>query len=426
MSSCSAVQLAVAHHQEQANVGNLLGRRYAKLLHAEKYTDCVFHVTDEEIKCHKLILCASSPVFEAMFYGPLQDHGQDNQIEIDDISAEIFKVLIEYIYTGSVDWNGLELLACIELYYAAEKYLMDQLIADSLVAITRKLRFSNILPALELSVCMGLDGLLEVCMTFFMRCCVNNSQYMSYLKEHYVHVAKECVKSIIAACKEPYKLLIWYVYEWTQRECEQLGLAAADMDDLGGATKCWPENSSNPTVTAATPSPIILVERCYYKACRPFTVEAESPVWRLRLKCSRFISLMGLVLNSRLTPNPPGNLSHVQIQLPLEYRENLRLDLCELPAEGEEGPVTRPVWSHTIKNQITKYNCDLNLNWSREEACILTPDLLYEIQLRWDGAAYGAEYPCSLQSCQSNDQTIRFIDGSDGSLVKGLRYANLV
>ncbi|XP_017123716.1 uncharacterized protein LOC108143699 [Drosophila elegans] len=417
------MSISAVDRKEATSMSGVLSRRYGQLLHGGKHTDCVFHVCAEQVKCHKLILSTASPVFEAMFFGPLQNNDPEPEIEIDDISEAIFKVLVNYIYTGVVDYNGLELVACIELYYAAEKYLLEELITDTLMAITRKLRFDNILPALELSVCMGLDGLLEVCMTFFMRCCVNNGQYKSHLKEHYVHVSKECVKAIIAACKEPHKLLIWYVYEWTRQECEQLGLGPSDADlvvhGLGGGSSDWHVASGANELESPAPAPVVSVERCYYKACRPFTVDAESPVFRLRLKCSRFISLMGLVLNSRLTPN---RLGHVQ---QLEYRESLRLDLCEVPAENE-GPATARVWSHVIQGQSTKYNCDLHLSWRREEACVLNPELTYELQIRWDTSAYGAEYPCSLQSCQADG--ILFTDGDSfsGSLVKGLRYANLV
>lgn len=419
----SQMSISAVDRKEPGSVSSGLGRRYGQLLRGAKYTDCVFHVCEEQVKCHKLILSSASPVFEAMFFGPMQNNEPEPEIEIHDISSAIFKVLVEYIYTGVVDYNGLELVACIELYYAAEKYLLEELIADTLMVITRKLRFANILPALELSVCMGLDGLLEVCMTFFMRCCVNNGQYMSHLKEHYVHVSKECVKAIIAACKEPHKLLIWYVYEWTRQECEQLGLGPSDADlvvhDLGGKTSDWPAASGASDLESPALTPVVLVERCYYKACRPFTVDAETPLFRLRLKCSRFISLMGLVLNSRLTPNLLG---HVQ---QLEYRESLRLDLCEVPAESE-GPATSPVWSHVVQSQNTKYNCNLHLGWRREEACVLNPELTYELQIRWDSSAYGAEYPCSLQSCQADGIRFTDEDSFSGSLVKGLRYANLV
>ncbi|ALC41770.1 CG11275 [Drosophila busckii] len=397
------MELAVAHRKEQSNVTTLLSRRYAELLHAEKHTDCVFHVCEEQMKCHKLILSAASPVFEAMFFGPLQE--LEPEIEIHDISAPIFKVLVEYIYTGSVDYECLQLEACIELYYAAEKYLLDQLISDALLAISSKLRFSNVLPALELSVCMGLDSLLEVCMSFFMRCCVNNDQYMSYLKDHYVHVSKDTVKSIIAACKEPHKLLLWYVYQWTQQECDDVGL---------GDASTWQVATAAAVVPVIAPTPPILVERCYYKACRPFTVDADCFTWRMGLKCSRFISVLGLVLNSRLTPNFTCSFGRV----PQDYRESLRI---ELYLDGDA-----PVWAHVFQNQATKYNCDLNIGWSRDQAFTMTPELQYILQLRWESSAYGAEYPCSLQSCLVDG--IRFTDGDSfsGSLVKGLRYTNLV
>ncbi|XP_030387317.1 BTB/POZ domain-containing protein 9 [Scaptodrosophila lebanonensis] len=421
----------VAQHKKQAEVGTLLSRRYGQLLRSEKHTDCIFHICEQRLKCHKLILSAASPVFEAMFYGPLQEN--EPQIEIHDISAEIFKVLIEYIYTGSVDYECLQLEACIELYYAAEKYLLDQLISGSLLAVTHKLRFCNILPALELGVCMNLDSLLDVCMTFFMRCCVSNAQYMSYLKEHYVHVSKECVKAIITACKEPHKLLLWYVYEWTQQECMELGLTPSDADlvvhelELGApawqaaTTKALSSTADNSSSTAT------LVERCYYKACRPFTVDSQTNIWRLRLKSSRFISMLGLVLHSRLTPNLNCTISHGPRQQLLEYRESLRIDVYELPSGGNAVNVDNVVWTHVVQSQTTKYNCDLHLSWTREQDCVLAPDVIYELRLRWDSNAFGAEYPCSLQS--SKIDGIQFIDDGDsfsGSLVKGLRYVNLV
>ncbi|EDV98357.1 uncharacterized protein LOC6568783 [Drosophila grimshawi] len=404
-------ELSVVHRKEPSNGGSLLGRRYAELLHGEKHTDCVFHVCEELLKGHKLILSAASPVFEAMFYGPLQQLEPEPEIEIPDISAPIFKVLLESIYTGCVDYECMQLEACIELYYAAEKYLLDQLITDSLAAIRRKLRFSNVLPALELSVCMGLDRLQEVCMSFFMRCCVNNVQYMSYLKEHYVHVSKECVKSIIAASKEPHKLLLWYVCEWTQQECDDVGA-------LGDAASTWQVEPCQDDMPRDHPAPANLVERCYYKACRPFTVDAESRTWRVGLRCSRFISVLGLVLNSRLAPPQLHTAHHSQ-----EYRESLRLELYADDGSREPG---EPVWTHCIQGQTTKYNCDLHLSWSRDSACVLTPEVPYLLQLRWESSSFGAEYPCSLQSCLVDG--IRFIDGDNfsGSLVKGLRYVNLV
>jgi len=103
----SQMSISAVDRKEQASVGSVLGRRYGQLLHGAKYTDCVFHVCEEQVKCHKLILSSASPVFEAMFFGPMQNNEPEPEIEIHDISSAIFKVLVEYIYTGVVDYNGL-------------------------------------------------------------------------------------------------------------------------------------------------------------------------------------------------------------------------------------------------------------------------------------------------------------------------------
>ncbi|KAI8128383.1 BTB/POZ and MATH domain-containing protein 3 [Lucilia cuprina] len=69
-----------------------LSRRYEQLLTTEKYCDCVFVVGEAaKVKCHKLILATASPVFEAMFYGPISE--AESFVEILDMSEEIFQLI---------------------------------------------------------------------------------------------------------------------------------------------------------------------------------------------------------------------------------------------------------------------------------------------------------------------------------------------
>ncbi|XP_054090067.1 BTB/POZ domain-containing protein 6-A isoform X5 [Zeugodacus cucurbitae] len=449
-----SVQLA---HQlmDNAAMAAQFSRRFEQLLRSEKFYDCVFHIAGAQLKCHKLILSTASPVFEAMFYGPLRE--QQQEIEILDISAETFQLLLNYIYAGVIDFEALTLEEAIELYYCAEKYLVTDLTTSCLLAIARKLRYNNILPALELCVCMDLRDLLNVCMSFFSRCCINNPQYMTTHKNHYVHVSKDCIKAIIAANKseKTSKQLLWFVYEWCQRECHELGLQQEDcaliINDLQlpvSGVECEDHALKS---SQQHKQQCHAIERSYYKACRPFIVDQDTHEWVVYVKCNRFIALRGLVICSRLTPNI-SPLAHYAFNIPSEYCENLQIEIIA-PAvnaneqrleqsgsgggsdgegEGDESDqepnaannMETVLWQHFVTKQLTRYNCDMNIEWG--DGLLLTPDIEYKIRLLWRTDAYGSEYPCSLQSDFVDGIRFRDVPTQTGSIVKGLRFTNLV
>lgn len=61
----------------------------------QKHTDCEFLFSNgESLKAHKLFLCFSSPVFEAMFYGTV---GQTNPVEIKHTKKSVFELLLKYV-----------------------------------------------------------------------------------------------------------------------------------------------------------------------------------------------------------------------------------------------------------------------------------------------------------------------------------------
>lgn len=398
------------HLQQQ----HALSRRYEQLLTTEKYYDCVFVVGEAgKVKCHKLILASASPVFEAMFYGPISEVA--SFVEILDMSLEMFQLLILYIYKGSIDFHNLTLEETIELYYGAEKYLLNDLKAECLENIQLKLRFSNILASLELSICLDLNSLLNICLNFFIRCCLTESQFATYLKSHYYHISKDCIKTIINLCKErlPAQNLLWFIYEWCQQECTELGLKSTEcltiIEDLDFKEPVPSLDCSESLKPQYSQS----IERCYYKACRPFTIDYESFEWLTYIKPNRFISLQGIILQSRLTP-------HVtRINVPSDYIENLSI---EITAPNNDASLR---WSYDLNKQLTKYNCDLNIKWPK--GIVLSPDIEYKIKIIWQPTqCQGAEYPCSLFSSTVDGIQFKERDVHSGSLVKGLHYVNLV
>ena len=54
----------------------------------------------QQIPVHKALLAARSPVFAAMFRHEDTKEAQESQVVITDVRAEVFKDLLQHLYTG--------------------------------------------------------------------------------------------------------------------------------------------------------------------------------------------------------------------------------------------------------------------------------------------------------------------------------------
>eukprot|EP00948_MAST-09A_sp_MAST-9A-sp1_P001237 g1237.t1 len=96
----------------------------AKLLESPVFADVVFYVEDEKIYAHRAVLCAWSAPFKAMLTSGMKEGSQRQgmslaEVELHDISAAMFVLLLKYIYTGVVTLshaNALGLLRLANLY----------------------------------------------------------------------------------------------------------------------------------------------------------------------------------------------------------------------------------------------------------------------------------------------------------------------
>jgi len=96
---------------------------FEKLFISQTGSDVCFIIDGQEIKAHKLILAARSPVFAAMFLSNMMEKILE-RIEIPEIDPDVFNALLRYIYTAQVqvtEDNAEPLLA------AADKYLLPSL-----------------------------------------------------------------------------------------------------------------------------------------------------------------------------------------------------------------------------------------------------------------------------------------------------------
>ena len=110
---------------------------------SRKPTDVTFIFREEwcgfsnfkEIKAHKFVLSLVSDVFEAAFYGDIQDNGR---IEIKDATAEAFEAMIHFIYNIESSVCNYDFEMICSLYCLADKYNIGALKEESLQAIYNK------------------------------------------------------------------------------------------------------------------------------------------------------------------------------------------------------------------------------------------------------------------------------------------------
>ncbi|ELU08476.1 hypothetical protein CAPTEDRAFT_58016, partial [Capitella teleta] len=73
-----------------------------KLQENEVMTDVTLILPDQSaIQCHKVVLMAASPFFEAMFQSGLEESAEKD-INLDFADSDIIRSLVKFFYTGDI------------------------------------------------------------------------------------------------------------------------------------------------------------------------------------------------------------------------------------------------------------------------------------------------------------------------------------
>ncbi|KAF2886641.1 hypothetical protein ILUMI_19532 [Ignelater luminosus] len=135
------------------------------ILHNKTFSDCQFKVQTKSssaqvFQSHKLILAISSPVFEAMLYGVMAE--ENKPIVVEDIEPDVFKALLEYIYTDNINLVSSDHYC--ELYYAARKYMMPYLQKKCMEFIESTLNNNNACKTYEFAKLFEEVSLMKDCL----------------------------------------------------------------------------------------------------------------------------------------------------------------------------------------------------------------------------------------------------------------------
>jgi len=93
------------------------------LLETGTFSDVTIKCDGVELSCHKLILGARSPVFNAMFMHNMTEN-QEKKIDIEDLDIETVRDMLKYMYAGKIENLNTRSPRLLE---AADKYQLSEL-----------------------------------------------------------------------------------------------------------------------------------------------------------------------------------------------------------------------------------------------------------------------------------------------------------
>lgn len=398
-------------------------QRFNEMRLRNHLVDCSFKVDDKLYNCHKLILTAASPVFEAMFYGSL---AEKQTVKIADIRPCVFERLLDFIYTGRTDFDDvLHIEELLELYYCAQKYMIDSLHKQCVNYFGRSIKPNNVLKILDIAYKMNLEDIIFSCLCVLKHFLSSGMSLSNIILESNHHLSKSCVDLILEDNYEVKDNIICMIRAWCITECEQNRLEICS-DSLKTVLQDieLPEKLKDTIVDCSFTSfePVatgdkynwVPVQRIHYKAVRPFIVGDEM-CFEASISCNRFVVLKSLSTNSRLTPQ----LQPLDLQRHDTYTENIAVEICS-KVNNKVEPIYRK--QHLICEVSFNSNLDIKL----ENQIVLFPDIVYLVRLKWGPDSLGYEYPRSILSSygKSKQFRINFSENiyleTDGSILSGI------
>jgi speckle-type POZ protein len=146
-----------------------LHEHLGELLQRGTGADVNFLVSGESFAAHKLILASRSPVFMAEFFGAMKEKCSQ-RVEINDMEAAAFGVMLHFIYTDSVpDLEGeLEAVATMaqHLLAAADRYGLERLKLICEIKLSGGITVNTVATTLALAEQHNYSRLMAKCAEF--------------------------------------------------------------------------------------------------------------------------------------------------------------------------------------------------------------------------------------------------------------------
>ncbi|XP_052169118.1 BTB/POZ and MATH domain-containing protein 1-like [Oryza glaberrima] len=179
---------------------------YGDLLSSKRCADVEFLVGGETFAAHRLVLAVRSPVFVAEHFGPMREGVNVNDVvEINDMDAQVFKALLNFIYTDTLLEMDQEEDATMaqHLLVAADKYGLERLKVKCEERLSNHIDADSVATLLVLTDKHNCRGLNKACIEFFSSptalAKIIETDEFQYLTQSHPNILEDIISNIVAS-----------------------------------------------------------------------------------------------------------------------------------------------------------------------------------------------------------------------------------
>ncbi|XP_029475707.1 kelch-like protein 3 isoform X2 [Rhinatrema bivittatum] len=171
-------------------VGDCVIQGLKQLYQAQVLCDASLVVGGRCFPCHRVVMAAVSPYFQAMFSSPLKE-SRDGEVQLQDVSPSVIQDVLTYIYTGQV---MLTLHTAEQLFSTASRLQVLPLLDHCCRFFVRSLSLQNCLEIYALAFSHNKQCLLHVALTY-----VSQNLCQISEEEDFLHLDLPTLISIISS-----------------------------------------------------------------------------------------------------------------------------------------------------------------------------------------------------------------------------------
>lgn len=158
---------STTEYTDEIDLGDRFSADIARLCMNDRYADVEFVVEEQRLPAHRAILAARSEYFRALLYGGMSETTQ-RQIAL-EVPLDSFKVLLRYIYSGTLSLATLDEDAVIGILGMANQYGFQDLEMAISKYLRQYLALNNVCMILDAARLYNLEELTQVCLMFMDR-----------------------------------------------------------------------------------------------------------------------------------------------------------------------------------------------------------------------------------------------------------------